>query len=249
AAGGLHAAAIGSRLRSPQVIVPSFFPVFSAFGLMSTDIRHAYTLTDDAVKLDLAGEDALALTAKAEYVTARLREVAVRPLSLLANEAVADADREVVLALDMRYAGQVLELATTLPANVLVEGMDGAGLAAVLADWMAKYKRVYGEGAAWQDGQIEIINYRAVGIGRIARPQLPHLATHAPRMTARRNIYLGHWVEAEVWPEHALHGGARIDGPAVIEGPLRTVVIGPGDRATIDQYGHLLLTPGGQWEW
>ncbi|MGE0862198.1 MAG: hydantoinase/oxoprolinase family protein, partial [Gammaproteobacteria bacterium] len=42
AAGGLHAAAIGSRLRSPQVIVPSFFPVFSAFGLMSTDIRHAY---------------------------------------------------------------------------------------------------------------------------------------------------------------------------------------------------------------
>lgn len=249
AAGGMHAAAIGGRLACPRVIVPNFFPVFSAFGLMTTDIRHAYCLTDDTVKLRLGGEDQASLEEQAAYISTQLRAVAALPSALLEREAVAVDRREIHLSLDIRYAGQVLELSTNLPPGVLAQGLGGEGLRSVLDDWLGKYKRVYGDGAAWTEGQLEVINYRAVGVGRIDPLQIPALVGAAGGPRTRRRIYLGHWFDAEVWNAAAIYPGAQIEGPALISDELRTVVVGPGDRAEIDTYGNLLLTPGGQWGW
>ena len=249
AAGGMHAAAIGGRLASPRVIVPNFFPVFSAFGLMTTDIRHAYCLTDDTVKLRLGGEDHASLEAKASYIGAQLRAVAMLPMQLLEREAVPVERREINLSLDIRYAGQVLELGIQLPPGVLERDLGAEGLRRVLDDWLQKYKRVYGEGAAWTEGQLEVINYRAVGVGRIDPPQMPEMASASGGPRTRRRIYLGDWLEAEVWNAAAVYPGARITGPALIADELRTVLVGPGDRVDIDAFGNLLLTPGGQWQW
>lgn len=249
AAGGMHAAAIGGRLASPRVIVPNFFPVFSAFGLMTTDIRHAYCLTDDTIKLRLGGEDQPSLESKAAYISAQLRAVAALPMQLLEREAVPVDDREINLSLDIRYAGQVLELSTNLPPAVLQQNLGAEGLRSVLDDWLQKYKRVYGDGAAWTEGQLEVINYRAVGVGRIAPPQMPTLPSVAGGPRTRRRIYLGRWLDAEVWNAAAVYPGARIEGPALIADQLRTVLVGPGDLVDVDAYGNLLLTPGGQWQW
>jgi N-methylhydantoinase A len=252
AAGGMHAAAIGDRLGSPRVIVPNFFPVFSAYGLMSTDIRHAYTLTDDTVKLDLGGESEAALDEKAGYVSEQLRNVAELPMQLLGRESVPDDRQQVQLFLDMRYAGQVLELSTALPDSVLERDLGGADLQSLLDGWMDKYRRVYGEGAAWTEGQVEVINYRAIGVGRIDSPRMPEVGSNGAGPAAelpKRRIYLGRWVEADVWSEDAVRGGMKISGPALIEGELRTVLAGPGDEVEVDPHGNLLLKPGGEWGW
>jgi N-methylhydantoinase A len=252
AAGGMHAAAIGDRLGSPRVIVPNFFPVFSAYGLMMTDIRHAYTLTDDTVKLDLGGEPAAALEEKAGYVSERIRNVAELPMRLLASENVPDDRQQVQLFLDLRYAGQVLELSTALPASVLGRDLAAGDLQTLLDEWMDKYRRVYGEGAAWTEGQVEVINYRAIGVGRIDSPRMPEVGSNGggpPGELPKRRIYLGRWLEADVWSDAAVRGGMKISGPALIEGELRTVLAGPGDEVEVDPHGNLLLRPGGEWGW
>ncbi|MFT4562370.1 MAG: N-methylhydantoinase A [Gammaproteobacteria bacterium] len=251
AAAGVHAASIGSHLGSPQVLVPNFFPVFSAFGLMTTDIRHAYSLTDDTVKVTLGEQADETLDDKAVYVSQRLREVADFPMQLLETENVPLERRSVQLFVDLRYKGQVLELSIAIAPSVLETNLDGNDLATVVKDWLSKFKRVYGEAAAWTEGEIEVINYRAVGIGRIDSPQMPELptfdlgASNAPRPT--RKIYLGEWLEAEIWDATTLRPGMDVVGPALIEGELRTVLVGPGDRVAVDPHGNLLITPSSAW--
>jgi len=251
AAAGMHAAAIGGHLGSPRVLVPNFFPVFSAFGLMTSDIRHAYNLTDDTVKVTLGERVDSTLSDKAYYVSRRLREVADLPMQLLDAENVPVERRSIQLFLDLRYTGQVLELSTAIPALILEKNLDGKGLARVVEDWLSKFKRVYGEGAAWTEGEVEVINYRAVGIGHIDSPQMPVLPTtesvesNAERPT--RKIYLGEWLEAKIWDEKSILPGTDIVGPALIEGELRTVLAGPGDRVAVDERGNLHIAPAHAW--
>lgn len=250
AAGGAHAAAIGARLGSPTVTIPNFFPVFSAFGLMSTDIRHAYSLTDDAVKLTV-GRTATIGADQAEYMTDRLRDVAQLPMQLLAEENVPPDKRQMNLFVDMRYSGQILELSAGVSNDALEQGLDADAVGVLLRGWLDKYKRVYGEGAAWSEGQIEVINYRAVGVGTIESPRMPTLANGASATApaGQREIFLGEPMAADVWKESSLRRGMTITGPAIVEDELRTVVIGPGDVAEVDDHGHLHITPGNGWAW
>jgi N-methylhydantoinase A len=253
AAGGIHAASIGDRLRSPRVTVPNFFPVFSAFGLMSTDIRHAYSLTDDTVKVVAGQYDEPGLDEKARYVSDRLRAVATRPMQLLEAENVPAERRAVQLFLDLRFSGQVLELSISVAPEMLERDMRSDELRALLEEWIGKYKRVYGAAAAWTKGVIEVINYRAIGVGRIDPPQVHDLQGKSQERrdgkVATRKIYLGEWMDAEVWDAAHVWPGLTVTGPALLQSELRTVLAGPGDVVTVDRRGHLLITPGGRWGW
>ena len=254
AAAGLHAAAIGDRLGCRKILLPNFFPVFSAFGLMTTDIRHAYSLTDDTVRIAAGtGRDNVSLDRYASYVSERLREVAQLPMRLLEAEDVPPDRRSVQLSIDIRYTGQVLELGASVPSSVLDDNLSGEAFRVVLDDWIEKYKRVYGAGAAWDDGVIELINYRAVGIGKIDPPNMPTVnrvgADSLAKARPKRPIFLGEWLDAEIWDESSVGAGSVISGPALIEGDLRTVLVGRGDRASVDSSGNLLIESGGNWGW
>jgi N-methylhydantoinase A/oxoprolinase/acetone carboxylase beta subunit/N-methylhydantoinase B/oxoprolinase/acetone carboxylase alpha subunit len=251
AAGPAHASAIAARLGIGTVIIPSFFPVFSAYGLMTTDIRHVYNLTDDSVKIPVENATPELLDGHAEFVAGRLRDAAELPLKLLEEENVAQEDRDVALYIDMRYSGQELQLSVDVSYAEVLDGFSGAQLGAALDEWKAKYIRVYGEGAVWHEGTIELINYRAVGVGRIASPDLaarPDPESDATSATGeRRRIYLGEWHDAAVHQAVKLVAGVTIEGPAVIEGALTTVLVGPGETAVADPYGNLRITPSDQW--
>jgi N-methylhydantoinase A/oxoprolinase/acetone carboxylase beta subunit len=123
----------------------------------------------------------------------------------------------------------------------------------VVAAWEEKYARVYGDGAVWSEGSIEIVNYRAVGIGRIDPPLLAARSGTAngagATPVARRRLYLGEWVDAAVHRLEDLPRGVEVSGPAAIAGALTTVLLGPGDTASVDGFGHLHLRPGDGWSW
>ena len=51
-------------------------------------------------------------------------------------------------------------------------------------------------------------------------------------------------LEARILWRPALHGGTEIIGPAVIEEPNSTTFIGPGDRAAVNESGHIIVTLG-----
>jgi N-methylhydantoinase A len=244
AAAPAHANAIAANLGIETVIIPSFFPVFSAYGLMTTDIRHVYDVTDDSVRVPVDVASDTELDAKAAYAAQKLRDVMAMPLALLEEEGIAEADRDVALFIDLRYSGQELQMSIEVPADAIQGDWDGDALRAVVADWQEKYLRVYGEGAVWHEGMIELVNYRAVGIGRIPSPALTPGADADSDVAVRgtRRIYLGEWVEAEVYRASELGAGWSASGPAVIEGELTTVLVGVDEAVTAGRFGELRIT-------
>jgi N-methylhydantoinase A len=246
AAAPAHAAAIAAKLGMETAIIPSFFPVFSAYGLMTTDIRHVYDLTDDSVKVavDVAADPDL--DSKAEYAAAKLQEVAKLPLSLLDKESIPEEDRELSLSIDLRYSGQELQMSIEVPSNTVAEGWSGESLKDAIDAWQQKYLRVYGEGAVWHEGTIELVNYRAVGIGRIPTPALTAKAAVQAEQAidlerSTRRLYLGGWTDAEVYRSTEIHPGWTIQGPAVIEGELTTILVGDGEEVVAGQFGELRI--------
>ena len=250
-----HALAIGSRLGSPQVVIPAASPIFSAYGLMMTDVRHAYDVTDDSVSFPIEGAAVGVEPHQVEYVRARLEGAAERPLKLLEGEEVGLVSRELTLAVDLRYSGQELQLSIDLPAEFLESG-EVADLERAVVEWRAKYVQVYGEAAAWAEGTIEIVNYRAVAVGRLtsvgAAPEEAAaasgngLARHQVEPVGTRRVYLGEWHDADVYAHEAMRPGATVSGPAVIDGELTTVVLGPGDDLTVDAIGNFVAIPGSE---
>jgi N-methylhydantoinase A len=245
AAAPAHAAALAARLGIATAIIPSFFPVFSAYGLMTTDIRHVYDVTDDSVQVPVDVATDTRLDEKADYAAAKLGEVAAMPLALLDKESIPEEERDVSLFIDLRYSGQELQMSIEVPRSIIEDGWDGAALAGVIDDWQQKYLRVYGEGAVWHEGLIELVNYRAVGIGRIPTPALTAIAAASDRADVEtpptRRLYLGGWVDATVHRAADLHAGWTTVGPAVIEGELTTVLIGTGEQVTAGRFGDLRI--------
>ena len=247
-----HALALGTRLGSPKVIIPAASPVFSAYGLMMTDIRHAYEITDDSVRFAIHGTDVSVEDHHAEHVRSHLSYASDRPLELLRREEIDLAERELSLSLDMRYAGQDLELPIEIPASFAAGGTVEE-LRATVRAWQRKYAQVYGEGAVWSDGAIEVIHYRAIAVGRLGtmmsngngRGNGVKAASVPP--IGSREIYLGEPLRADVYEATSIAPGVEIEGPAVIEGELTTVVLGPGDRLRADGSGNYVATPGGSW--
>jgi N-methylhydantoinase A len=248
AAAPAHATAIASRLGIESVIIPSFFPVFSAYGLMTTDIRHVYDLTDDSVRVPVDLDADKELDAKADYAAAKLRSVMAMPLELLENEGIAAEDRDVSLFIDLRYSGQELQMSIEVPRTAVDEPWSGAALRGVIEAWQDKYLRVYGESAVWHEGTIEVVNYRAVGIGRIPSPALtPGVdadtgADEAIPAHGTRRIYLGDWIDADVYRASELVPGWSAVGPAVIEGELTTILVGIDETVSAGRFGELRIT-------
>jgi N-methylhydantoinase A len=247
AAAPAHANAIAARLGIETVIIPPFFPVFSAYGLMTTDIRHVYDLTDDSVRIPVDLATDTELDSKAGYAAGKLREVMAMPLALLEQEGIAAEDRDVSLFVDLRYSGQELQMSIEVPRGALDDGWGGSALRGVIEAWQDKYLRVYGEGAVWHEGMIELVNYRAVGIGRIPAPPLTPGADagdggdDVASAHGTRRIYLGDWVDADVFRASQLSPGWSTVGPAVIEGELTTVLVGIGETVTAGRLGELRI--------
>ncbi|MCC6791604.1 MAG: hypothetical protein IT336_07970 [Thermomicrobiales bacterium] len=67
--------------------------------------------------------------------------------------------------------------------------------------------------------------------------------------TGERAVFYGApmpgYVNTTVYERIRLTPGARLMGPAIVEEPAATTVLGPGDRGEINPYGALVVRRGG----
>jgi N-methylhydantoinase A/oxoprolinase/acetone carboxylase beta subunit len=59
------------------------------------------------------------------------------------------------------------------------------------------------------------------------------------RHAGSAEIYLEEWLAAPVYAFDALAPGQRIDGPAIVESAMTTVLLRPGDAAEVTSQGWL----------
>jgi N-methylhydantoinase A len=224
-AGPLHAADLIVEMGIPRAIIPNHPGQFSAYGFIVTDARVDRQRTTQ-------------LTSKT-YDPVRAAEI----MSTLVREAVAELedqgyrDRiEVQRALEMRYLGQNYEL------ELLVEADELAGGEKLWSAFHAAHKTRFGFSTPGEI--IEIVNYTVTAVSRSETPDLPRLAQAdgpAQPMARRSVAFVDGAHDVPVFQRGALRAGHVIDGPALVEEPASVTVLNPGQRLSVDAWGHLLI--------
>ena len=92
---------------------------------------------------------------------------------------------------------------------------------------------------------IEIVTLRLKAIGPVPRPLFALLTRGggAAAAVARRPVYFDPgWIDTPVFDRADLRPGVRLSGPAVIEEMSATTLLHPGQHATVDDAGNLVVT-------
>jgi N-methylhydantoinase A len=214
------------------VIVPLYPGVYSAMGLVMSDVKHDY-VRSKLTALSRADEG---------DVNAVLEELATQARNDLAEEGFTHDKAEIEYALDMRYAGQGYEI--TLPCNA---PLAPGGLAQLRRAFDEEHRKMFGHTAPQEP--VEIISYRVRGIGRVPPVELPKFApTGALLAGAIREMRIARFngasVECPVYQRELLDVGAVFSGPAIVDQLDCTSVIPPGQHVRVDEYRNMIITIG-----
>jgi len=234
-AGPLHAVAIAREIGMLTVIVPMAPGLFSAFGMLFSDLRYDFVRTW-FTRLEDARFDA---TEKVYGELERQGREAIAGTS--AKPSGISAKR----AADIRYVGQEHAVTVDLPLR-LFEREDRAGIKRAFD---AMHAQRYGTSAPGEPA--EIVSLRSTVTGALSKPRLNairrgHAVPERGAMRGQRPVHFdGRFRTTSIYDRARLLAGNRIDGPAVIEEYASTTVLWPGDRLDVDRYGNLHIRVAG----
>lgn len=226
---GLFAGGLLDELEFKSVIVPNMPAVFSAWGLLNADYREDISRTFLAA---LRPEAAQSLLAAFDEMEEQAR-------AALSTTAVGGVRIERIC--EMRYVGQ----AHTVRIPAVHEELRSQSLAGLRARFEDAYARQYRHVLA--GSPLEITAVRLAAIGQTGKPVVPELTKAAsikPSLSGVRKIAFGSEAKKVDFALHErglLRKGDVIAGPAIIEEWNSTVVVHPGQRATVDVYGNLVM--------
>ncbi|MGH6767945.1 MAG: hydantoinase/oxoprolinase family protein [Xanthobacteraceae bacterium] len=233
-AGPLHAVAVAREIGIRKVIVPVAPGVFSAFGMLFSDLRYDFVRTW-LTRLD---------EAPFERIEKVYRELERQGRKAIAGTAIKPKEIVVKRAADMRYVGQEHAVTVDLPARVFAQ-RDRKAVKRMFDEMHALR---YGTSAPAEGA--EIVSLRVTVAGIMAKPPLKRIARGraappAGAHTGKRGAFLdGRFRDAPTYRRAVLLAGNRIKGPALIEEHASTTVLMPGDACEVDAYGNLVIKVG-----
>ena len=228
-ASGLHAAEVARQLQVGKVYIPASAPVLSAYGMLNTDIKYDY-FRSYPVSLDRLDLNEL---------RAILDELGTQGQEKLLEQGMAPDAVEIQYSADMRYLDQIYEVTVVLPDPTLPDA-EFVGL--LTANFHQRYQELFSY--SQQDQEVRLVTLRVAAIGklpRIAQVDQPGDRNAAAPVGSRR-VYMGEWLDAPTYTADQLPAGAEIPGPAILESEFTTILVSPGDRATVDTMGGVELT-------
>ena len=232
-AGPVHAAQVAAALGIRRVMYPQRAGVMSALGFLAAPVSFERMRAEVSL---LADVDLARANTLLDELRSEAREL-VRAAGVPAG--ACSVEREAAL----RFSGQSYTLSVPLPAGRLTQ----AQLVRLRDDFIARYRKRYYR--LNPDVPVEIVRWRVAVSG--PTPVLRIAPVVSAQRTARkgvRPVYFAEaqsYVECPVYDRFALTAGKHLRGPAVIEEPESTVVIGPGSAAVSDRDGNLMVTLAG----
>ncbi len=231
-AGPLHAGQIAQNLGMAGVVVPLYPGVYSAMGLLMSDVKHDY-IRSRLASIERVSED---------EINAPFNDLAQEARAELAEEGFADSALRIEAALDMRYAGQGYEI--TVPCDWPLKPGDRAVLRKRFDDLHAES---FGHTAP--EEVVEIVSWRLRGVGlvppvkqRTFKPEgMPLSAALREKRTMR---FDGKDIECPVYQRENLDVGVTFEGPAVVDQLDCTTVVFPGQSVKIDEYRNMIILAG-----
>lgn len=228
-AGPVHASELAKELELKAVIVPNHPGLLSPLGSLSADLRrdHVQTVNTPLGTLDM------------KRLSAIFDEVREKVVREMVAEGV-DADRlDIRYQVDVKYAKQLNELTIDVTQIDNVEGIRRA--------FFEEHRRLFGYHA--EDEEVFLTNVRVMARFAFPEVRLKKLPAGGPDSShakkGERLVYFKEYrkmIDCRIYDRSKLLAGNVVEGPAIVEEYDSTSVIFPGQKATVDEYGNLVIT-------
>ena len=232
--GGMYAVALGQELQVKKVVVPAAASVFSAWGMMMSDLRRDFFVTQ---LLDLS-EGA---SAKIEQTFA---DTEAQAFSTFVDEGV-DAT-QVTFQRYGKFRYQNQEHTT----EVLLSGdaISDESLSKIASDFHETYEREY---TYRLDAPVEMVGIHLVAKAEVGKLEMRPETVGGPdangaiKGTRTVDYALEGKHEATIYDGDRLSPGMEFPGPAIVEDSGSTVVVHPGNLVSVDAFRNIHITLNG----
>jgi N-methylhydantoinase A/oxoprolinase/acetone carboxylase beta subunit len=235
-AGATHAA--GYRGDIPKVVIFPYSPVFCAFGSSIMDVMHVYEISKKMPFIaPVTQQPALDYRAFNETVQTLIDQAKKE----LEAEGLPVEKAVFTLELDMLYGGQINSKRTSTPGLKIENEED---LWRFYKQFEKEFSEAFSPLVVNLPGGVYIETFvlkASVPAQPLVLPTLPeatagvHIAEKGSRMAYWPEI--GESVDTPVYDQARLRPGHIITGPALIESEYTTVVVPPGLKYSVDEYG------------
>ena len=221
---------IRDRLQMDRVIIPSTPGVFSALGLLVSDVEHEVSQAWLHHLTDISPGD----------IDAAFSSVEKDLTTLMATEGFGEQQYEIRRYVDLRYSGQAHELTVACPSTISTVGRDQLAIS-----FGNEHERTYGHQAEAE--AVECVTLRAIAGVTVDRPELVSSAREElHERPPARSVYFGPdqgQITTPVISRNQL--SKRMNGPLIVEEYDATCVVPPRWQAELNEIGNIVLTREG----
>jgi len=225
-AGGTHIADIAKQLGVKEILAPKLAGTLCAFGMLSADVKYEsvgafYT---SSKKFDTEGANKTLNKLEREVVDS------------LGKAGLGAEEIEFETAVGMRYPYQIYELDVPLGGRrILPEQVPE-----LINRFHSLHESTYGFKIA--EELVETIWWRVIGVVAVPKISLPRYEyggeDASPALMGKRKAYFdGHFVNTPYYNGEKLVYGNKIDGLAIVEEVMSTLVIPAGAKAKVTEFG------------
>ena len=230
--GPLHAAQLARDLGIKKVIVPATASVFSAWGMLMSNIRKDYIQTHLVSFNDIKNKSLNELWNNLEHKA--ILEFKKNNL----DDIPIDFERSV----ELRYKGQEhtvqIKISNQPWSNIFIEN--------IIQNFHQEHEFAYN--FKLDNSEIELVNLHLTAFGKIKTPSLNTISINKIPLEKRalyevRDVYFGdgNWLKTNVYKRKDLFNSDVILGPAIIEEKTSSTLILNNQKATIDSYGNIII--------
>jgi N-methylhydantoinase A len=228
--GAMHGADLARELKVSELIIPLHAGVFSAFGMLMSDIRRDYIRTN---VLPLIAKDK-------EVIIATFKDIKEEAILNFNADNIALEKIKFTYYADLRYAGQEHYV------KVLLDDFSKeTSLETIITDFHKEHRKHY---SFELEAIVELVNFHLVAEVEVEKPGFPIL--NASNKKIEEAIFDTKPVDFDDLGVHdttfynrdLLEPNMTFKGPAIVSEKATTTVVSPLHTVNIDTYGNLILT-------
>lgn len=229
--GSMHAPSLAKELGVGKVVIPIASPVFSAWGMLMSDLRHDY------IKTYIKRMESLEIN----QMIAQWRELEEEAYQQFDNENIEKQGVVFQRFADMRYLGQEHTVKVPVPGGDWTED----DIEQIIENFHQLHEQNYT--FRLDDTETEIVNLHVTAFGKVEKPVIQKIERSTTLEDAKvetRNVYFENpkgWIQTEVYQRELLPVYESIQGPAIIEEKAAVTVIHKGQTLKVDDYGNLII--------
>ena len=225
--GAMYATSLACDLSIPNVIIPAHSAVFSAWGMLMSDMRR------DFIRTKTLPFEVSSLS----VIDGTFSELEQEALKEFARDNVSKDAVRFERRANMRYEGQEHTVQVVLPSSISQK---------LIADLLELFHSTYEREFTYRlDNAVEVVGFHLTAYGAVERPESARLKTssgpvsRAGKGTRKVDFDNAGIAEALILDRDLLGAGDEWDGPSIIEEVGSTTVIYPGQSARIDELGNI----------